>query len=112
MTQGNLTNAKSLIHEALTLADIIDALPILLETLVGLASLSLRTKAEVFAAELAGLIEHHPSLRNDVRVGEFANLKRELDAAISTEEMAAALERGKALDVRAVVQKILTENAS
>jgi tetratricopeptide (TPR) repeat protein len=112
LAQGNLTRTASLFHEALALGDAIDALPVLLETLVSLARLNLRTDVEVFAAELAGLIEHHPSLDDEVRIGEFAKLKRELEAALPADELEAALERGKILNVKTVTKKFLAEDAS
>lgn len=113
LAQDNLThNTLSLFYEAIALADAIDALPSLLETLVGLARMSLRTGAEVFAAELAGMIEHHPSLDEELRLSELARLKHELEAMLSGDELVAALERGRTLDVKTVTKKILAENGS
>lgn len=107
LAKGNLNRASSLLHEALAVADSIDAMPVLLETLVSLARLSLQTEAKVFAAELAGMIEQHPALDEEVRIGEFAKLKQELNAALPVAELATALENGKALDVKAVAKKLL-----
>jgi tetratricopeptide (TPR) repeat protein len=111
LAQGNLASAAALFREALALGDAIDALPVVLNALVSLARLSLRTGAGVFAAELAGLTEHHPSLDDEVRVSDLAKLKHELEAALPADELAAALERGKVLDVKAVAKKFLAENA-
>jgi tetratricopeptide (TPR) repeat protein len=112
LAQDNLVGAASLFHEALVLGDAIDTLPVLLNTLVSVARLSLRTGADVFAAELAGLLEDHPALDDEVRVGELDKLKHELAAALPADELTAALERGKGLDAKTVAKKFLAENAS
>lgn len=109
---GNLMNSESLFHESLIMADDIDALPPLLKTLVGLARLRLQTGAGSFAAELSGLVEHHPSLDEELRLGELARLKHELEAMLSDDELVTALERGRTLDVKTVTKKILARNGS
>ena len=110
LAQGNLTAAR--FQEALALGQAIDSPVAVLDALVGLARLRVRTKADVFAAELAGLIEQHPALDEGLRAGELAMLKQELEAVLPADELAAALERGKALDLDAVVQKLRAENTS
>lgn len=111
LAQNNLTAASSLFHEALFVGDAIDTVPVVLDALVSWARLRLRTKGEVFAAELAGLTENHPSLDDEVRVGELARLKRELSEVLPADDLSAALERGKTLDAKTVARKILLENA-
>lgn len=112
LAQGNLPRAALLFYEALALAETIDALPTMLEILTCLARLNLRISEEVFAAELAGMIEHHPSLDDEVRMGELVKLKQELGEILPLNDMLAAAERGKALDAKTVTRKILSENIS
>ena len=71
----------------------------------------MRTNAVIQAAELTGLAAQHPVLEDyaDLRNGEFATLKREVEAALPADELAAALERGKTLDLDTVIKSLLAE---
>ena len=112
LVQSNLSAASDWFQQALALSHTIDSTVDTLEALVGLARLRVRTKADVFAAELAGLIDQHPALDEDLRAGELAKLKQDLEAVLSADELAAALERGKTLNMDTIVQKLLAENPS
>ncbi|NDJ54978.1 MAG: tetratricopeptide repeat protein, partial [Chloroflexi bacterium] len=60
------------------------------------------------AAHYAGLAQHHPAQDNNVRkvLGEVLPL---LEATLSPEDLQAALERGKELDLETVVQELMLE---
>lgn len=76
--------------------------------LIGLAHVLLRRGKSQRSAKLGGLISQN--LMQDSDLHEiFNDLIRELEAALPPDELAAALEHGKELDLDTVVQELLAE---
>lgn len=69
-----------------------------------------RGKAEK-AAEWYGLIEHHPSIDDDTTRYDLPPLLRQLEAALSPEQLAAARQRGQTLDLMTEAHVFLAETA-
>jgi tetratricopeptide (TPR) repeat protein len=109
LAQNDLPAAAAHLGEALRASYEIGMLALAMDTIVGLGRLHLWTNAAIYAAELAGLSEHHPATDSETRHGELATLKRELEAALPADELAAAMERGAQMDLDTVVKQLLAE---
>ena len=59
--------------------------------------------------ELLGLVIHHPATIAFIKEGEVALLLDELREKMPADELEAALERGKVLDLDTVAAEILAE---
>jgi tetratricopeptide (TPR) repeat protein len=83
-------------------------IPLALEGLVGVAWLRTKARQHERAAELLGLVLGHPALTEEVRwyAEPVLTMVRE---SLPTDELEAALVRGKALDLEQVVAEILAE---
>jgi tetratricopeptide (TPR) repeat protein len=103
--QGN-SAAERHYKAALRAGMAIGALPSVLEALSRLAALWAKAGAHVRAAQLLGLVLNHPA--SDEEVKEVARpLLDELHTLLKPNELEAALERGKSLDLDAVVARIV-----
>jgi tetratricopeptide (TPR) repeat protein len=78
--------------------------------IVGFAGVLLRAGQAHRAAQYAGLAQYHPALNSDVSQA-LSVVMPLLEAALSPEELQAALERGKDLDLDTVVRELLVEFA-
>jgi predicted ATPase/class 3 adenylate cyclase len=109
--QGDPVAARDLFIEALTQASAIEDIPITLMALAGLAWLQAKGPQPARAAEWVGLALRHAATHADVKVtAELAIpvLRERLSAA----DLDAALERGKTLDLDAVVAEILADSGT
>ena len=88
----------------------IGAIVVVLEALVGVALLQAKAGRYVQAAELLGLVMNHPALDEETK--QYADpVLATLREAFPADQLEAALERGKSLDLEAVVAEILEEAA-
>ncbi|MBX3084312.1 MAG: tetratricopeptide repeat protein [Anaerolineae bacterium] len=105
---GQLSEAHISLREGLKYARQIGGTPLLL-TLMTLASqLYLHDGHAEQAAAWAGLVAHHPITQQQERDAS-AHLRPALEAALGAEAVTAAMERGKLLDLDAVVAHLLGE---
>ena len=96
------------LHETLDESFAIGALPIALDALVGVAGLRAKAGQCAPAAELLGLVQSHPATKEESQqIAEpvLAILRDKLPA----DQLEAALTRGKALELEAVIAEILAE---
>jgi serine/threonine protein kinase/tetratricopeptide (TPR) repeat protein len=107
---GDDASAASRFHEALQMALAMDAVPLALEIVAGVARLRARAGHTDQALELAGLTLNHPGCNTDVR-GHAAPLVDELRARLPPPVVEAALERGKARDLNSVAAEILKSHS-
>ncbi len=80
--------------------------PLVLGCLAKLAGHLMRRGEDERAAELVGLILHHPALEIDTK-DEIQDLLPKLTQAMSSEELERALERGRGLDLEGVARAFL-----
>jgi len=96
------------LRESLSESMAIGVAPLTLDALVGVAQLRAKTGQRRLAAELLGLALNHPSAEvSGAQVGE--TILAELREALPAEELDAAVERGKTMDLDAVVAELLAE---
>jgi tetratricopeptide (TPR) repeat protein len=98
--------AAECFDEALGIASEIGATPLALEVLVGLARLRARAGQPEPAAELLGLALRHPASNSDVRIQIELFLGQMADV-LTPPVLDAALARGSALELEAVVAEIV-----
>lgn len=101
--QGEAQEANTLYRQALQQAREIEAVPIMLEILIGLAALQTDS---VRALEWLGLVLNHPSLFEGTRK-VAAPVLDNLRNTFSEENIQAGLARGQALDLNTVVAEVL-----
>jgi len=96
------------LRQALSESTAIGVAPLTLDALVGVARLQAETGQGDSAAELLGVVLNHPSVEVDsVQVAEM--VLAGLRTALPAQELEAAMERGKTLDLDAVVAELLAE---
>ncbi len=98
--QQDMTNAMDYYYQALEAARDIDAVPIIMESLVSLAEVLPDAER---AATLLGLITHHPATFQGLRQ-TAAPIIEKLKTVLPPEQVEAALERGKSLDLKETVE--------
>jgi DNA-binding SARP family transcriptional activator/predicted ATPase len=106
--RGEYTLAWSYLHRALCESTAIGVVPLTLDALVGVAQLRAETGQGDSAAELLGLALNHPAMEvSGAQVAEtvLAGLRETLPA----EQLEAAMERGRAMELDAVVVELLAE---
>jgi tetratricopeptide (TPR) repeat protein len=103
--------ARQDLEQSLRAAHQLGAIPEVLEALAGFARLFARTERADRAAEIAGLINNHPTLTPEMRNSSLEPLLAELQVALQPDVLAAGLERGRSLEVNAVVQELLEQAA-
>jgi class 3 adenylate cyclase/tetratricopeptide (TPR) repeat protein len=111
---GDREVAWGYLREALDQSAAIGAVPLTLDALLGVIQLQIDLERYLAAAELLGLALSHPAM--DAEVVEVAeSTLGELRKVLRAEQLEAALDRGKALDLDAVVAELgamdLTGNA-
>jgi tetratricopeptide (TPR) repeat protein len=100
--------AWSYLRKALNESTAIGVAPLTLDALIGVAQLRAETGQGDSAAELLGVALNHPAVEVDsAQVAEtiLAGLRK----ALPTKQLEAAMERGKTLELEAVVAKLLAE---
>jgi eukaryotic-like serine/threonine-protein kinase len=102
-TQGQMEHAADLYHQALYYAQEIEAVPLMLEGLTGLASIN---NDHIKTLEWLGLILNHLSANEGTRQAATPVLVK-LTQRLTTEEVERHLERGKTQDLKAVIAGIL-----
>jgi len=105
---GDLESARAYLRRALTQAVGMGTLSYQLFVLAGYARLKALAGQPLRAAEWLGLVQSHPSLDVDALV-RADTLLAELRRTLPAEELEAAVERGKALDLQAVVDELMAE---
>ena len=95
-------------QESLEIAESIQAIPAVLENLPGFAWIYLQKGDALRSAELARLVQHHRVTNAEIR-RRLQDLLPGLKATLEADELQAALERGKELDLDTVVQELLKE---
>jgi tetratricopeptide (TPR) repeat protein len=104
--QGEHDVAWEYLREALSESVVIGVAPLTLDALVGVARLRATTGQEEAAAELVGLVANHPSV--EVDSGQAAeSILASLREALPSERLEASVERGKAMELEAVVERLL-----
>ncbi len=104
---GEHRAAWKYLHEALVKSVVIGAVPLTLDALVGAAQEQIEDGKPVSAAEILGLVLNHPAL--EVDVGQVAeSLLETVREIVPGEQLEAAMERGKLLELDAVVSEIET----
>lgn len=102
--------APKTFYEALKISHAIKVAPLLLEILVGFAWFYLEQKKFTDAAAFAGLVQYHPASHINGQL-KLKELLPELETSLSADDLNAAMERGKALDLDTVVAELLAEFA-
>jgi len=112
---GECQSACEYLREALIESAAIGAVPLTLETLVGVVQLQIAVEQYSSAAELLGLVLNHPALEMDVRQVAELTLDR-LGELLPAEQLEAAMENGKIreldaiiVEIEAVIAKMLNE---
>ncbi len=100
----------AIFRESLAITQSIQSIPLILEALIGFAWIYLQQECSSYAAELAGLAQHHPAHNVDVHI-RLNELMPELKQALDPADLQAALDQGKALDLETVINEILTDDA-
>ncbi len=100
--------APDIFHQALALSYANKLVSAMLELLLGFGWLRMQSGDRVGAAELVGLVRQHPAQTDDTRL-HLNELMPELEAGLSPDELTAAMERGKTLDLEAAVQDLLAQ---
>lgn len=101
--------ARDDLRQGLRLAQELGAVPEVLNAVIGLARLSARTGQAERAAELASLVSVHPALTLETRQNDLDPLVAELKAVLPPDIVAAAMERGRHLDLNIVAQAWLDQ---
>ncbi|MFN2167012.1 MAG: hypothetical protein ACK2U9_12220, partial [Anaerolineae bacterium] len=105
---GEHETAWGYLREALSESTAIGVTPLTLDALTGVALLRAETGQGDLAAELVGLIANHPAVEADsAQVAE--TILDGLRDALTTERLEAALERGKGMELDAVVAELLAD---
>ncbi len=109
LTLGEVEEGRGRLYEALRLAHEIGATPRVLNVLVGFAWLHLLDGQPQRGAELAGLVAHHPATDEFTIRGDLEPVRVKLEGALPPAVFAAALERGRTLDLEGVVNELTHE---
>jgi len=99
------THAVELFNEAGHGAKALGAVPLLLEILIGLATVDAQAGNYTHAAELFGMVMAQPGLDSNIK-SLAEPLLIELQAALPTEILTTAIERGKSQELKTVVDAV------
>jgi predicted ATPase/class 3 adenylate cyclase len=102
---GKRQVAWEYLREALLQSVAIGAVPLTLDALVGVVQLQIEVGQYLSAAELLGLALSHPALETDVSQVAESALGR-LRKVLPTEQLEAAMDRGKTLELGMVVAEL------
>jgi len=89
----------------------IGAYSVLLEVVAGVALLEARAGNNQHAAEMLGMVQAHHEYNDEIRVNSQPAL-RLLEEALGKQGLAAALERGRVMDVGQAVRELLAANGT
>jgi class 3 adenylate cyclase/tetratricopeptide (TPR) repeat protein len=103
---GEYEAAWGCLRESMSQSSTIGAVFSTMWALIGVAALAAKTGRHAWAAELVGLVLGHPTVNEEDRQ-EAEPVLVTLREALPAEQLEAALERGKGLDLEAVVAEIL-----
>lgn len=106
LSRGESKHALSHFQHALAETLALNSIPFLLYTVAALAKWQARQAHFERGAELLGLALAHPSSTADIAI-DFEPVMKELETKLGTQEYAAALARGKQLELRETVREIL-----
>lgn len=104
-TQGQIQQAVDFYHQGLAHAQEIEAVPLMLEGLAGLAAVK---TDDVKTLEWLGMILHHPSTTEATRKA-VAPVLDQWKQNMPAEQVEAHLERGKTLDLKTVIAGIVQQ---
>ncbi|MBN1180200.1 MAG: tetratricopeptide repeat protein [Anaerolineae bacterium] len=105
---GEHTRAWDYLHKALSESTAIGVIPLTLDALVGVARLQAAAGQRESAAALAELIVNHPAVEADsAQVAEA--ILTELREVLPAGQIDAALERGRGMELDAIVAELLDE---
>lgn len=96
------------LRNALAVAYSIQAMPLVLESLLGFAKFYVWTEKPAFATQLAGMVQHHPA-HNNYTQKDLDDLLPQLAELVSPTEFEAALSTGSKLDFSTIMQELLNE---
>ena len=104
---GNAADASryygSALAQAMPLGDLQNAV----DSLAGIAGVRAVSGLHLAAAELAGLVLQHPATGADIKTSKIEPLLADLREKMPADELEAALERGKMLDLETVAAEVL-----
>jgi hypothetical protein len=104
--KGEYTLSWTYLRQALSEATAIGVAPLTLDALVGVAQLRAETGQGELAVELLGVILNHPSVEVDsAQLAE--TILASLRETLPEEQVEAALERGRGLELGKVVAELL-----
>lgn len=103
---GQYTEAKAYFREALQLAMDIQAIPLALDVLIGMAKLMLREGKKQNVLEILAFVLNHPAIDQEGR-RKAEKLLTTIASELAAEIIANAQERGKEKEFRQVVSEIL-----
>ena len=107
---GQYDDGWNYLQQALRVSYPIQDYPIMLTSLISSGQLLARNGESERGAQLIGLVFHHPA-GNVELMDDVQKAMEELRGAMPPEELEAALERGKALDLMQVVDEILAADS-
>jgi len=110
LAQGSVDKARSVWYQGLDMAYSNDWLPILMETLVGIAHLRLETNNLDEAVQLAKLVSVHPGTLEYTRDHSLSPLLEVLGNKLGKDRLDIALSEDIKIDLDALVKKILEKN--
>ena len=105
--QGKHTAARDALQEGLQTAHTIKSIPDLLDVLTAIVHYYIAHEEYVQAAELLGMISLHPAKTHEIH-DELDSLRPQLEEMLTTEELEAAIERGKKRNLTTIVNELLT----
>jgi tetratricopeptide (TPR) repeat protein len=108
LLQQRLSDARVKFYESLVLSTTVGSPPLQAFNVVGFAGMLHQANASLRSAELLGMVQVHPSTERMIRQRINAVMSQ-LETALPAEELQAALERGKELDLDTVVAELLAE---
>ncbi|MCP4287650.1 MAG: tetratricopeptide repeat protein [Gammaproteobacteria bacterium] len=106
--QADYGQVQDYYQQSFTIAHSIQAIPLMLMSLLGFAWLYLQGTQPVRAGKLCGLVQHHPAFDSEVqiRLDEVLPL---LQDTLSAADLETALACGKSLNLDSVVAELLVE---
>jgi tetratricopeptide (TPR) repeat protein len=109
MEMGEHEAALAAFREAIGLLKTHDMLGLLLDALIGLATLRNKQGETTWAAEVLAMVQAHPAMSWEVQQ-VIDPLLKDLQEKMSEKDFERAMRRGKALDLDEVVAGILAES--
>jgi predicted ATPase/DNA-binding XRE family transcriptional regulator/uncharacterized membrane protein (DUF2068 family) len=105
---GNDVEAERIWRESLRIAAEIHGIPVVLEALVGIASLRAKRGKSQSALELLLIVLNHPACDQETK-NRASALQAELEAQLTSQQVGAAGERAQGKTLAAVVEEVLKQ---